>query len=280
LRFLPQPLPLSSSGLALPLAVPAGRASGSHRPRGRPLATSIDASGRGRGQRGRGRMAMHTHTDTLPLHSRPGNTDRRRRVQRFDPTSRARPRPSPLGPPTSAASLFPHPPSDIAASSARSERCPPTLTRRKARRRDLSGSRRPARPTYWVWRTPRTHPLRTWAARTPGMEQQCPRPREPTAGPMATDPSPPAPAPPAPMDVEPHLAGSALGSKPPSSPRGGPPQPLRDVVSSHALVCTPRRGHPGRMGMPPNPGVSPALGAPICQRGPARRLPGRRTTFA
>jgi len=44
-------------------------------------------------------MAAHRHTETLPLGSRPGKSDKRRGVQRFDPTSGARPRPHSLGPP-------------------------------------------------------------------------------------------------------------------------------------------------------------------------------------
>jgi len=64
-------------------------------------------------------MAAHRHTDSLPLVSRPVKTENRRDVQRFHPTglpvgarttrSTAKPRPSSLGPPTSARRTLSHP---------------------------------------------------------------------------------------------------------------------------------------------------------------------------
>jgi len=44
-------------------------------------------------------MTAHRHTDTLPLGSKPGKSDKRRGVQRFDPTTETRPRFSSLGTP-------------------------------------------------------------------------------------------------------------------------------------------------------------------------------------
>jgi len=54
-------------------------------------------------------MAAHRHADNLPLGKRPGKSDRKRGVPRFDPTSGAKPRPSSVGPPSVAGLFFPRP---------------------------------------------------------------------------------------------------------------------------------------------------------------------------
>jgi len=200
-------------------------------------------------------MAAQLHTETQPLGSRPGKIERMRDVQRFHSTgtlvkapttkSATKPRPSSLGPPTSARrSLFNQRGAAHSSSDAPAQAGPPSEV--------------PApRDTQAVPMATDPEPVRG-----DGQRDTVEAPRDPPVTPMETD-------------LETEQVGTQEDARDAPPPRGGPIRLAGPLQAGnrgpHPNPAPPDRG-PGPQ-PPPTPrgcGPAPCLGAHAA-RGPRRR---------